>query len=184
MLEHYLIAHCSPTLAGLKTANLFNCPFSSLEELNHLLYTWNRVLNGKGIFLELLHVCNQKALIYVYRWKRLLKDLKQAGVWGFLQSYGYRSSSTTQDILLQLSRRIRECDGFPHEIGVFLGYPLGDVQGFIQNKGKNCLCCGFWKVYCNECEALRQFAKFEKCREIYAKHFINGKTIQQLTVAA
>ena len=184
MLEHYLIAHCSPTLAGLKTANLFNCPFSSLEELNQLLYTWNRVLNGKGIFLELLHVCNQKALIYVYRWKRLLKDLKQAGVGGFLQSYGYRSSSTTQDILLQLSRRIRECDGFPHEIGVFLGYPLGDVQGFIQNKGKNCLCCGFWKVYCNECEALRQFAKFEKCREIYAKHFINGKTIQQLTVAA
>jgi hypothetical protein len=184
MLEHYLIAHCSPTLAGLKTANLFNCPFSSLEELNQVLYTWNRVLNGKGIFLELLHICNQKALIYVYRWKRLLKDLKQAGVWGFLQSYGYQSTSTTQDILLQLSRRIEECDGFPHEIGAFLGYPLGDVQGFIQNKGKNCLCCGFWKVYCNECEALRQFAKFEKCREIYAKHFTNGKTIQQLTVAA
>ena len=63
MLEHYLIAHCSPTLAGLKTANLFNCPFSSLEELNQVLYTWNRVLNGKGIFLELLHICNQKALI-------------------------------------------------------------------------------------------------------------------------
>lgn len=184
MLEHCLITHCSPTLAGLKTANLFNCPFSSLEELNEVLHVWNRELNGKGISLQVLHICNHKALIYVYRWKRLLKDLKQPGVWNFLQTYGYLSVFTVKDVLFQLSKRIQECDGFPHEIGVFLGYPLGDVQGFIQNKGKNCLCCGFWKVYCNECEALRQFAKFEKCREVYTKHFTNGKTIQQLAVAA
>ena len=25
MLEQYLINHCAPTLASLKTANLFNC---------------------------------------------------------------------------------------------------------------------------------------------------------------
>ena len=36
---------------------------------------------------------------------------------------------------------------FPHEIGIFLGYPLADVAGFIRNKGRNCKCIGTWKVY-------------------------------------
>lgn len=29
MLERYLIEHCSPTLASIKTANLFNMPYDS-----------------------------------------------------------------------------------------------------------------------------------------------------------
>ena len=34
MLEQYLVEHCSPTLAGLKTANLFSVRFIDEEELN------------------------------------------------------------------------------------------------------------------------------------------------------
>ena len=34
MLERYLIRHCSPTLASLKTANLFNMSFSSQEDFH------------------------------------------------------------------------------------------------------------------------------------------------------
>ena len=33
MLEHYLIGHCSPTLANLKTANLFGYRYDRTEEL-------------------------------------------------------------------------------------------------------------------------------------------------------
>ena len=32
-LDRYLIDHCSPTLANLKTANLFSCRYSSREQL-------------------------------------------------------------------------------------------------------------------------------------------------------
>ncbi len=38
----------------------------------------------------------------------------------------------------------KEC---PHEIGIFLGVPLEDVESFIKHKGKNYLICGYWKVY-------------------------------------
>ena len=34
MLENKLIEHCSPTLAGLKTANMFNYRFSSIGMLS------------------------------------------------------------------------------------------------------------------------------------------------------
>lgn len=33
MSDEFIIRHCSPTLAGLKTGNLFNCPFQDKEEL-------------------------------------------------------------------------------------------------------------------------------------------------------
>ena len=72
----------------------------------------------------------------------------------------------------------------PHEIGVFLGYPLEDVLGFIENGGRNCLSCGCWKVYSNECAALEAFARFEKCKAVYQRLFASGCPLTRLTVAA
>ena len=73
---------------------------------------------------------------------------------------------------------------FPHEMGVFLGYPLGDVIGFIKNAGQNCKCVGCWKVYCNECEAIKAFARFKKCTSVYVRLWNQGRSVRQLTVAA
>ena len=33
MSEELLIAHCSPTMAGLKTGSLFTCPMQSRAEI-------------------------------------------------------------------------------------------------------------------------------------------------------
>ena len=63
-------------------------------------------------------------------------------------------------------------------------YPLGDVIGFIQNGGQNYKCSGCWKVYCNECEALKMFQKYHKCREVYRNLWAKGRSVLQLTVAA
>ena len=84
----------------------------------------------------------------------------------------------------ELMRRLRQGDAFPHEIGFFLGYPYDDVVGFIENKGKNSLCSGCWKVYCDECEARKTFRRFDKCKEMYRLMFQKGKTVCQLTIAA
>ena len=77
-----------------------------------------------------------------------------------------------------------EKDGFPHEVGLFLGYPLDDVTGFIEQKGKNYKCCGIWKVYGNEKQTQMLFRKLKKCSEIYRRLFADGRSILQLTVAA
>ena len=37
MLEQYLIGHCAPTLANLKTANLFGYRYSRAEDLTEQL---------------------------------------------------------------------------------------------------------------------------------------------------
>lgn len=58
-----------------------------------------------------------------------------------------------------------EADDFPHEIGIFLGYPLADVTGFIKNKGRNYLLCGMWKVYRQEETAATAFQYYRRMKE-------------------
>lgn len=183
MIEKYLIKHCAPTLASLKTANLFTYHFESEEDISKHLVEWNSNFKSKGIELILLKKEIIFALIYVCRKARLQIDLNKDGVAAFLAGYGYENTNVDYAINM-LKARLNEKNSFPHEIGVFLDYPLGDVIGFINNAGENFKCTGCWKVYCNECEAIRTFAKYKKCREVYTRLWCEEKrNIMQLTVA-
>lgn len=183
MIEKYLIEHCAPTLDSLKTANLFTYHFEAEEDICKYLNIWNTNFKNKGIELILLKKQDNFALIYVCRKARLQKDLNKAGVAEFLAEYGYEDTNADYAIN-RLKTRLTQSNSFPHEIGIFLDYPLGDVIGFIDNAGANCKCIGCWKVYCNECEAIRTFAKYKKCKEVYTRLWSEEKrNILQLTVA-
>ena len=186
MLEEYLIGNCSPTLASLKTANLFSMPYTSEEELTEQIAFWNAQMEGKGLSVLLLRQRAATALVYVCRKVRLQENLSKPGVLHFLKKYGYRNADA-YDALAHLKERLSELEGegFPHEIGIFLDYPLGDVIGFIENAGRTFKCSGCWKVYCNECEAVKQFARYKKCRDVYLRLWQQGRrSVLQLTVAA
>lgn len=182
-IEHYLIEHCSPTLARLKSANLFRLPFTNRQELEHQLFAWNRLLNKKGVQVFLLREEENQALIYVCRMDLLQRDLQKPGVGEFLRKQGYPTISP-RDTLCRLRQKLLAEHGFPHEIGLFLGYPLDDVEGFIQNQGKNCKFAGCWKVYGDPSAAVKLFAKYQKCREVYCRLWRQGRSVWQLTVAA
>ena len=183
MLEQYLINHCAPTLASLKTANLFNCTAENPTALQMAVSRWQALLAPKGVELLLLRESGNRALVYVYRPDRLTRDLQQPGVAAFLAHCGYTGTAPAA-CLDVLRRKLAVSSDFPHEIGLFLGYPLGDVEGFIQNQGQNCKCAGCWKVYCNELEAQKRFARIQKCRKVYARLWAQGRSVWQLTVAA
>lgn len=182
-LEKEIIQHCAPTLAGLKSAGLFNCRSKSGEMLKQALIDVNHKLNVRGVYVEIMRQKEDFALIYTYRKTHLARDLQKKGVEELLLSYGYEGTDV-EACLQQLRSRLASYDCFPHEIGVFLGYPIEDVKGFIQHGGRNCKCCGLWKVYCNECEAQKQFAKIDKCTRVYQRVFAQGRSITQMTVSA
>ena len=182
-LEKYLVEHCAPTLAGLKTASMFCLPLEGEADWRGQAAHWNAVLNPKGLFLLILRRRADRALLYLCRPSQLQRDLDCPGVEELLSRYGYQNARA-EEALARLRLRLEQEDGFPHEIGLFLGYPLGDVEGFIQNEGKNCKCCGCWKVYGDELEARRRFARMEKCRQVYARLWSQGRSLWQLTVAA
>ena len=180
--EKYLVDYCSPTLASVKTANLFNWFYESHTELWEQLSYWNLLMNPKVVYLYVLREHPKKALIYVCRKKRLKENLKRPEITAFLSAYGYRDLNV-ETAIERLKSRFATGEAFPHEIGVFLDYPLGDVIGFIENGGRNYKCSGCWKVYCDECESRKLFAMYQKCRDIYRRLYEEGRSVFQLTVA-
>ena len=182
MSEEMVVRHCSPTLAGMKTGNMFVCPYSGAEEMRDEIRRWNRQLGKKGLRFLPLRFRNNRALIYVYRPAKLSRDLQHETACRLLSERGY-CTGTPDRCVGQLMKRLKESEEFPHEIGLFLGYPPEDVCGFIENRACNCKCVGCWKVYGDEEAARQKFAQYKKCTRIYCEQWAKGKAIERLTVA-
>lgn len=180
MLDRAIVDYASPTLASLKLGNLFNHPMEEnfVEEYEGL----RALLSAKGVTMTVLKMAGGKALIYVYRAEELAKRLSDTAIRKLLESCGYEAFDV-ESALETLRERLSGKDAFPHEIGIFLGYPLEDVLGFIENGGRNCLSCGCWKVYSDLPAALTAFQRFEKCKTVYQRLFASGCPLSRLTVA-
>ena len=179
--ENALVRYCAPTLAGLKTGGLFRFPYPSAKALREDMAKINRQLNARGVAACPLQYKKGRALIYIYRPERLRWDLADSAARELLLKYGYRGPDPLHCIG-RLSLRLRAAGEFPHEIGLFLGYPPRDVYGFIQNRGQNCKFSGCWKVYGDPVYSKKQFDRFEKCSEIYRQKLREGADLLRLTV--
>lgn len=180
MLEEALVTYCSPTLANLKTANLFCYRYHDKAEFKLLLNRLKQKLKRSGIKIEILVDDNYRALVYVYRPERLRRDFQNKATRRCLKSLGY--DVDLYQALGQLAVRIRSNAEFPHEIGLFLGFPPGDVMGFIENGGRNAKCSGCWKVYDDEHTARLTFKKYKHCTDVYRRCFQNGTKFLKLCV--
>lgn len=182
MSEELLVRHCSPTLAGIKTGSLFTCAVSGKHEMKRCIRIWNHMLTKKGLRVLPLRLINGRALIYVYRPAMLSTDLQNNTAEKLLQERGY-SIKTSESCVVHLIERLCECEEFPHEIGLFLGYPPEDVNGFIENKADGCKYVGYWKVYGDVKAARKTFEKYKKCTDVYCNQYAKGRSIERLTVA-
>ena len=181
MCEKILIENCSPTLAGLKTANLINVEYESLEAARDDIREMNRIFVRKGLRAVPLRYSGKRALIYIYRPDRLRRDISHKTPMELLPKMGYRCDNICSCVA-HLASRVRECGDFPHEIGFFLGYPPEDVVGFMTHKEEGCKLVGLWKVYGDAEAARRQFEKCRKCCEVYRSEWKRGRSIEDLTV--
>lgn len=184
MPEFHLVDCCAATLAGMKAGSIFNVSFPGEEDLQTWIRNLNQNLCLSGLVLYPLRSGEGSALILLFRVSQMDAILKEERVRELLSENGYPGGSLYAD-LAHLRARIEDRSGeFPHEIGIFLGYPLCDVKGFIEHRGRNCKLCGIWKVYGDEKEAAARFARYERCREVYWRLWITGKrTIPELAVA-
>lgn len=182
MSDELMVKHCAPTLAGMKTGSIFSCSYVNAAELRDNLRRFNRRLGKKGLRVVALRAQNGRALIYVFRPARLSRDLQQATACRLLRERGY-GVEMPERCVLQLMKRLDECEDFPHEIGLFLGYPPEDVRGFIENNAAGCKCVGCWKVYGDAEAAQKTFAKYKKCTAVYCAQLAHGRSIERLTVA-
>ena len=99
----------------------------------------------------------------MYRPERLAAQLAHPQVQSLLAREGYPVDRGLEEMLDTLQLRLT-CGGFPHEIGLFLGYPPEDVEGFRLHQGRDYKLCGCWKVYSDVERAQQCFRRYERCR--------------------
>ena len=177
-MEKYLIRHCAPTLASLKPANLFRC-FGNGAELRAKARVLEEELLPKGLRLRVLQEMADSALLYLYRPSQLEAYLMRPEVDVFLTGQGYLAASL-EERLEHLAARMREEGGFPHEIGIFLGYPLEDVEGFIRYEGKESRYTGYWKVYGDVTQAKQIFQAYDDAKECAVMEYMAGKHMSEI----
>jgi hypothetical protein len=183
-IDFLLAYYCAPTLYGLKPSNLilhetFNAARAKLAYLEI-----SEALKQRGIKMLEIWSCPERTLTLVYDEARLEAVLAEAEAAVFLMSLGYSRESTLSEKLALLKERMAGREAFPHEVGVFLGYPMSDVLGFITHRGKHCKYCGYWKVYGDVACAKQLFDTFTAVRDELLLRLQRGAKLSEIIQSA
>lgn len=141
----------------------------------------NRHLIPRGVRIVPLKNMGKSVLVYMYRPARLREDLSNNAAKQILSERDYPVGET-EKCIVELVRRLEDGGTFPHEIGLFLGYPPEDVDGFIKNGAAGAKYIGVWKVYGNVENAKRKFAQYSKCTQLYCEAFQRHRSFDRLIV--
>ena len=181
MSDAFLVEHCAPTFAGLKTGNLFRISYADIEAFREELRELNGILKKKGLRAVPVRMTAEFALVYLYRPDFLKSDLGSEEATRLLKSLGYEPQSVNRSVAF-LARMMREKEAFPHEVGLFLGYPPEDVLSFMKSSREGVKCVGCWKVYGDEARARAAFWRFQRCREVFEENVQRGRKLEALIV--
>lgn len=174
-LKKLLANHCAPVLCRQKTANLVVTPRELAEYLP-------KVLDGSKTAWIQLCGCRKYCHLLLYDRERIESYLNKTEHQTFLEIRGYQGLTLSErlEILAKRYEAYQKRGGeFPHEIGLFLEYPLEDIEGFIANQGRNALECGYWKVYGNVEQAREIFELYDRTRKVLAAMTAAGLSLAE-----
>ncbi len=170
--DKMVLYYGAPALCGVKSASLFSAKpnFASAE---HILL-WMQLLASVGKKMAVIDRSPLLKLFFVYDERIMYETVGGAAQVAYLAAKGYPVSKGLSAVLSELFFRIETQRDFPHEIGLFLGYPLEDVVCFERDGGKSSKFSGMWQVYSNVEEACRRMALYRKCSDTFARCYDEG----------
>lgn len=175
-VEAKLALQCAPLITGIKIANLLIVSTEDEELVREILkksgITYYRLLRmeEKTTFL-LFHRSQLEAYLYDPDVLRILREdgYTDLSLGGILRHFQGRFQAHMLDKV-----------GFPHEMGLLLGYPTEDVEGFIRNRGQNALYSGYWKVYRDVDAKKRIFEDYENAKETLICLLHSGQSMRSI----
>ena len=177
--EYNFSRFCAPAIVGIKTSNLFCCINEHYENLDREIEKIQNKLSFLNLKFYILSQTAERTMILVFQEDKLKNQLSNKEIQKFLSRFGYNTNGSYLDMLSLLKERINTGNNFPHEIGVFLGYPLEDVVDFIENK-KTCKLIGTWKVYNNVSKAKEKFEEYKFVTNYICNKLKNNIELEQI----
>ena len=157
---HIIIEHLGPTILGIKPAELLNV--SLYDQM-----IWEEF---KTLFFQLEHLglreirqLNGRQQVIFYHRVTLDTVLREKHNQEFLKAFDYPETYSLDSYLYHVLRKIRS-KTFPHEIGIFLGYPLKDVLGFMKQIPLTYVKTHGWRIYGDEQTSDKIYEKYQQAR--------------------
>ncbi|ABA88135.1 protein of unknown function DUF3793 [Syntrophotalea carbinolica DSM 2380] len=174
-LAAFLALETAEVLAGQKPANLIRINNRMKPCGRNLYQLWQTfgpsLLKGTNLKVICMRNAKDGKLLLFYTPRLLKRSLHARKTAAFLQSLGYPGPSNLQKPLDELRRRFQhDTFSMPHEIGLFLGYPLKDVAGFMHRDKQPCTGRRLWCFYGDPTPSLKLYERFTLCRNRMAEH--------------
>lgn len=168
-LTAHLMLECSEVLAGVKPANLISIVNRTRPCGRNLYLLWQQhhmdlAQRLNNLDFMVLQSRPQSLLLLCYDRGLLEHHLSHPGIRVLLHKAGYKDDAVCDDLLLELRSRIGENNSFPHEIGLFIGYPTKDVAAFMGLVRLPFTCQRLWKIYGNPARSLALAEQYRCCR--------------------
>ena len=154
----FLLVKTAAVRQGVKPAELLrvrHCYEGVNSEGLHICLYRSDIYGILGLDYMELKVERQSSLVLFYNPAVLGATLAESRNRRWLARLGYPEMGTADEILAELRRRWEGTE-MPHEVGVFIGYPLKDVAGFMQRIPATPVHHGAWRVYGGADESLRR----------------------------
>jgi len=163
-LMRYLLLQTSLVRAGVKPAEILtlNHCYGVAETQDGYCLHQEEVLRRLGLPWYSLRHRESGTLTIFYDPRLLSETLSQSAVEKYLKRHGYADCNTLESWLERLAERF-ENENFPHEVGLFLGYPLKDVVGFISARSRMTH-QGSWRIYGKKEPSLQLMDRFRRAR--------------------
>ena len=169
-LTAHLMLECSEVLAEVKPANLISLVNRTRPCGRNLYQLWQS--HHDEIFTRLdvmrfkvLQTRERALLLFCYNPNHMEAHLAHHGIRALLKKAGYDTDLSSEALLAELCRRFEKSDAFPHEIGLFIGYPAKDVAAFMGLVNLPFACQGPWKIYGDPEQSLGLAEQYRCCRQ-------------------
>lgn len=168
-LATHLMLECAEVLAGAKPANLLPLVNRTRPCGRNLYQIWNQHKHDLGCLLHNLEFLElqqhgRSVLLLCFSRQHLERHLSHKGIRKLLSIAGYSPAESLDQLLSKLADRVRNNGVFPHEIGMFIGYPAKDVAAFMGMIKLPFTCQGPWKIFGDPCKSLCLAEQFRHCR--------------------
>lgn len=162
-----LLESLGSTFMGEKPAKLLNiCSLQKNKSFNWQIYK-NYILKYGKINLREIDIGNTKRAFF-YHIDALDNTLGKTPNLRFLKSLGYPKKYSLAGYIEHITYKMGK-GKFPHEIGIFLGYPLKDVMGFMGYRCEKPSMTKGWKYYGDVEESFKKYQNFWRARVEFRK---------------
>ncbi len=185
-LAAFFAIAAAEVISGAKPANMIRIPNQKLPCGRRMYRLWQKfgtdLLADLPVSVRTMRSEKDSALLLIYRSDLLERRLNGKTMQTFLLHHGYPQPLTLEKTLHHLQESFSL--GVPHEVGMFLGYPIKDVKGFMRHGAKFSHGRGLWRIYGPPARSLRLNSFYRAKRQEVITKLATGCLPSQLLQAA